>query len=150
MKIDFKSMDERNVLLLRMLETRDKELEKSQNHVDKLLTARSNLDHIVSVQGNSSRTGLGYTARRNSPKWSPRDTTWVQEYKKGKYVFAKDMHVCNFCGKGGHKIDKCIHKKRSNSKNSKHVKMVWVRKDRKQTSGDELGPNLDWGPKPNA
>lgn len=81
-RIDFKCMDERNVLLLKILETRDKELEKSQNHVNKLLTARSNLDHKVSIQGNNSRTGLGYTARRNNSNWSPKDTTWVQEIQE--------------------------------------------------------------------
>jgi hypothetical protein len=149
LKNEFKSMDKRNEQLMKMLETKDKELENSKKHVDRLLTARGNLDHVLSLQGNSRGTGLGYTARKARSKWSPRDTTWIQEYKKGKYVTAKDMHVCNFCGKGGHKIHECIHRKKSKDRNSKHVKLVWVRKDQKQPTVDESGPNLGWVPKPN-
>lgn len=60
----FKATDEKNVFLMRVLDTKDKELQNSQRHVNKFLHAKNALNHLTSKEGNSGTTGLGYSRMR--------------------------------------------------------------------------------------
>ena len=39
-------------------------------------------------------------------------------------MFAKDMHVCTYCGKNGHLIDACWTKQKHDKSNQSHVQKV--------------------------
>jgi hypothetical protein len=136
-------------LLIENLESREKELHESYRHVSKLLTAQETLETLTSKRGNQGKVGLGYNKRGTRTDWSPRETTWIREFQRGKYVMSKDMHVCYHCGKDGHKIHECPAKKISVNKNKKHVKLVWKRKDQLNENVVEKGPKKVWVPKTN-
>lgn len=122
-KRDFKAMDEKNVFLIRVLDNKEKELQNSQMHVDKFLSAKNTLNHLTSLEGNSGTTGHGYSRLRTRTNWHPQGTTCIEEFKRGKYVLAKDMHVYYHYGMNGHKIFNCPTRKKS-AKTNKHVKRV--------------------------
>jgi len=149
LKGNFDFLKEKNELLTKTLETREKELNDSHRHVDKLLNAKESLNHLTLSRGNRGKAGLGYTRQRTRTNWSPRETTWIKEYQRGKYVMTKEMHVCFHCGKNGHKIHECPAKRFSANKNSKSVKYVWIRKDQQDVNVVEKGPKSVWVPKSN-
>ena len=86
LKSDVVVLKEKNELLIENLESREKELHESYRHVSKLLTAQETLETLTSKRGNQGKVGLGYNKRGTRTNWSPRETTWIREFQRGKYV----------------------------------------------------------------
>lgn len=147
-KLDFEIVVDQNLSLHEKMNLKDREFIEFKKRMDKVLQSQNSLNQLTLTAGNSGRRGLGYTGKGNRRNWSPRDTTWLQEYKKGKYVLAKDMHVCYHCGKNGHKKYECKDRKSRLDKNKKNVKQIWVRKDLLESVVGK-GPKKIWVPKAN-
>jgi len=75
LKSNFDSLKEKNELLTKTFETREKELHDSHRYVEKLLTAQETLNSLTSLKSYKGRVGVGYTRQRTRTNWSPRETT---------------------------------------------------------------------------